>query len=165
MKYWTILYFSLVFFQNISAQVEVNDVFSVGVSTESDFLVVDHEDMFSPKTAEHKIIKHGNEEGVVNSWGEVLIPFKNWNVLFYEGKIAKVKRVVRTMGCEVDIVDFFILGYVDSTGLFIGEVEVQSELLFKSGETNSMSQHCKTFIIDQIKYVEENYEFLILLNL
>lgn len=107
-----------------------NDFLSEKNNNNSDFL---SETNYS---TDYKITSKDGLNGVVNSKGEVLIPFKDWKILEYKMEIAKVSLRITEKAFPVekssDKYYCYInkVGFVDKTGQYINESTLTSEFSF-----------------------------------
>jgi hypothetical protein len=113
-------------------------------SSKSDFLVESNQtsDILTRKSnISWKIDYKEGKAGVVDSLGNVLIPYKNWTIIEYKSGIAKVKIVLDNYsGDEVMFApnaigryssSVYKVGYVGKSGVFLDEFRVMSSGSFK----------------------------------
>ncbi|TVZ07913.1 hypothetical protein JM80_0393 [Cellulophaga sp. RHA_52] len=84
-------------------------------------------------STDFKITTKNNLQGVVNTKGDILIPFKNWEILEYKQGIAKVSIVVKekNFGTKESpylyLSTIYKIGFVDASGNLINEFTLKSK--------------------------------------
>jgi len=72
----------------------------------------------------YKIDYKDGKKGVIDSNGQVLIPYKNWSIIEYKGGIAYVKEIQESKDFCTRKVSIQKVGYVDRSGSFIDGFEL-----------------------------------------
>jgi hypothetical protein len=92
-------------------------------TNQDDFLATENSDALNDTKKGFKIVNDGSLSGVIDNTGNILIPFKNWQIQAYKNGIAKVSILIdNNFTCNNITYSASKKGFVDKSGDFIDEV-------------------------------------------
>jgi hypothetical protein len=131
------------------------DLFSKKTTNKSDFL-----DSSQASSLKGKIISKNGKTGVIDSKGNILIPFKDWRISAFKNGVAEVYYLLDSYSCENRCVGSYSAwvhksGFVDSTGNFLDGIQITSGDNWQSLSCLTLSRGNDTRTSEQIRRDKE----------